>query len=202
MNIEIKQLSLQNLQISENEERTFIGIASAEVSDGEGDVVLIDGISTRFYELNPVVLANHDNSTDSIIGKAVDWKREGNIFKVKIALSNAPLAIDCWEKIKKGELKGLSMGFIPKEIRKPTPKDRERFGDDVYKVISKCELREISLVPVPSNQVALVLETSEKALDLQKTPPTPKVITVTWDSHKEILEKTKNEILKKKYNIK
>lgn len=51
---------------------------------------------------------------------------------------------------------GVSIGFVPVEVRKPTKKDKEQFGEDVLSVISKWKLLEWSIAPVQANPESVV----------------------------------------------
>ncbi|OWK46612.1 hypothetical protein FRUB_00311 [Fimbriiglobus ruber] len=52
-------------------------------------------------------------------------------------------------------LKGFSIGFLPVEIRDPTPEEVTKFPD-LQRVITKSLLLEYSVVAVPANPLALV----------------------------------------------
>jgi len=124
----------------------FSFIASTAAVDRQGDSVAQSGWELANYMLNPVMLWAHDYSampvaraidisvdpTKGLVGKAEFAPAEGNPFAAQLKIM-----------VEEGFVSALSVGFIPKE----------RQGN----VITRSELLEISFVPVPANQEALML---------------------------------------------
>jgi len=129
-------------------------VASTDAVDSYEEIVEQDWQLER-YRANPVVLFGHD-SRDLPIGKATFCEvvqRNGRMqleCTIQIASAKAnPLAEQVWNSIEEGTLRAVSVGFIPGEVRA-----EKRSGRQVL-VLSKNELIEISVVPIPANPEAL-----------------------------------------------
>jgi HK97 family phage prohead protease len=129
--------------IGEGEDNgTFEVIASTSVVDRHGEIILQEGIDTKNYMKNPVILLSHDYWALPI-GKAtsvelVDGK---TIVKGVFASGEAnPIAQQVRKLYDAGILKTVSVGIMVKEWEAQT--------------ITKCELLELSFVSVPANPEA------------------------------------------------
>lgn len=124
----------------------FSFLASTAAVDRQGDSIDQAGWDLGNYMKNPVMLWAHDYSSlpvaraesitvdpmKGLVGTAVFAPAEGNPFAEQLKVM-----------VQEGFVSALSVGFIPKE----------RNGN----IITKSELLEISFVPVPANQEALML---------------------------------------------
>jgi len=144
-------------------------IASTADIDGDGDIVEQDFVFERFNK-NPVVLFAHD-SRSLPIGQAINTRTEGGVLRttVKFASKAAnPIAENVFQLVKEGVMRAMSIGFLPRDIRREVRDEKEVF------ILSKNELFEVSVVPIPSNPNALA-EAKSKALNASKkshlTPP-------------------------------
>lgn len=115
-----------------------------------GFSILTEGIDLTRFAKNPVMLSDHWNSNWNVIGKWFDVKKAGSIltgmpdFDVE---DQDAAAIS--GKVERGYINACSMGIIF---------DRENLTVVAGKVIlTKCELVEVSIVPVPSNANAVRL---------------------------------------------
>jgi len=162
LNRNIKALVATNIEpLNGNDERTFTCIMSYELCDREGEVVLVDGIQLNEFKMISPLLFNHE--LDEPIGKVLEVAKEGLFIRAKCQIAkNVAKCDEIWELIKQGVLQAVSVGFIPLEIRHPTPLDIQKFGQDVQAVISKCKLLELSVVSVPANQMAMITQVSNK----------------------------------------
>jgi HK97 family phage prohead protease len=153
--------------------RTAEFVASTEAIDSYDEVVEQDWILDR-YKRNPVVLYAHNQPTGGgmlggsalrqretfPIGRAQSVKVVGNKkdgtkrLEAKIefvpegTFEEADIA---WKLVKSGFLRAVSVGFMPHDARKERRGDREVF------VLSRNELFEISVVPLPANPEAVAL---------------------------------------------
>lgn len=128
-----------------------------EQKNSYGFYVLTSGISLARFEKNPVMLDYHFLSNHAVLGKWTDVRKEGNLLTM---LPDFDTEDDDTKKIagkvERGFIKGCSMGIIWH------PDDLEWIGDKL--VLTKCELYEVSIVAVPSNQNAIHLYNSELQL--------------------------------------
>lgn len=127
-------------------------LASTEHTDRDMEIIKQDGIDLKQFKANPVILFGH-NYHSPPIGKSLKTvvTEKGLEMDIKFASKKAnPLAPQIQQLMKEGILKAVSIGFIPKE------RDEED-----SKIITKSELLELSIVPVPANPHALALAMSK-----------------------------------------
>lgn len=119
-------------------------VISDESVDRQGEIIKQDGWDFENFKANPVILFGHD-SYDLPIGKAVDIYTEGTqtFAVIEFAVDIYEKAAIVWNMIKAGILNTVSVGFINQEYDNET--------------LTKNELLEISIVPVPANPNAVVL---------------------------------------------
>lgn len=119
-------------------------IISDESVDRQGEIIKQDGWKLDNYLQNPVVLFGHD-SYDLPVGKTVDIYTEGDktYAVIEFAAEIYDKAKTIWEMVKNGILRTVSVGFINEEYE----------GNE----LTKNELLEISIVPVPANPNAILL---------------------------------------------
>lgn len=133
------------------ETRSVRVVASTETVDRHGTILEQDWL-LESYSRNPVVLYSHA-SRELPIGHASDVRVEAGALVATLNFVSAeanPLAEQVWQSIQQKSLRAVSVGFYPHDVRL-----ERRDGQDVL-VLSKNELLEISVVPVPSNPDALV----------------------------------------------
>lgn len=133
------------------EDNIYEFIASTASVDRQGDSIDQSGWELENYLKNPVILFAH-NYSELPIAKAVEVIKADSalIIKIQFASEEAnPKAQQIKRLVDEGILNTTSVGFIQKE----------RNGS----IITKAELLEVSIVPVPANQDALRL--AYKGLD-------------------------------------
>lgn len=130
-------------------------LASTSAIDRQGDSVDQAGWDLKNFLSNPVILWAH-NYSELPVAKATDIKITDAGLECEFEFASAegnPKAQQVKTLFEEGFLNAVSVGFIPKE----------RKGNS----ITKSELLEISIVPVPANQEALRLAMS-KGLDVSE----------------------------------
>jgi len=144
----------------------FIGTTPSR--DRYGDVISVSGWSLKAYRKNPTVLWNHRHDIPPI-GRTVKITKDGDklLFDVEFAPAHVhELAEQVYQLCKLGFLKACSVGFIPLKS-KPLEVDEEELkaAPDLKpgRLYEKCELLELSIVSVPANREALLVE-MEKGL--------------------------------------
>ena len=169
--VNIKQEGLK----SENNENAFNFIATKEVIDRDGDVVIAKGIDLSNYKNNPIVLFAH-NWGDAPVGKAVKLSKKDGALNVSINFADTQEGQKIKYLVANGYLNALSIGFrmvqsyaqnpyltfekSMDDLKVDFPDIYSRFEKDIKngnlnRVITKSELYEISVVPVPANPSAL-----------------------------------------------
>lgn len=120
------------------------------VENTYGFSILTKGIDLTRFLKNPVMLSDHYNSNWSVIGKWSDVKKEASVLSgLPDFDTEDPDTAVVAGKVERGYINACSMGIIF---------DRENLTVVAGKVIlTKCELVEVSIVPVPSNANAVRL---------------------------------------------
>lgn len=120
------------------------GYASTFNEDLDGETITKDAFAETLddYKMNPIVLANHTNTVESVVGKTVDAKVDNNGLWVRVQLSNSQDSFTQMvrSKVQEGLLRAFSIGGL--------------FQYD-YPKIKKVKLLEISIVPIPANSQSL-----------------------------------------------
>jgi HK97 family phage prohead protease len=161
---------MEHSQLEIKQEDGWI-VASTSDVDRQRDRVFPAGLVLDNYRKNPVLIYGHSyHEPWSVIGKAGEIEVDMAGLRIKPELrepanDSDPMHIvqALWDQ---GLLKAASIGFIPLETA-----DNSLGGRD----ITKAELLEISLVPIPANQSALRL--AAKAFEAKDAdlPPTEAV---------------------------
>ena len=129
--------------------REFTGMASTPALDRVKDVIDPQGLT---YQDETPLLMNH--KSDQPVGTVTFGKAtaKGLPFKAKIATADEPGVVkdrtdEAWHSVKHGLVKGVSIGFIPKEYK---------HKDDGGTHFSKADVHELSLTAVPCNPQAMI----------------------------------------------
>lgn len=145
---EVKHL-IENTKAAAADNGTFTGlIISTEHEDRQGEIVLQDGMDASRYMENPVVLNSHNYyGIESILGLTT------KLYRVEVNGVKATAADGIWAPTDAGQMarklndagfqNAQSIGFIAQEYDKVRPN-----------VITRSQLLEWSLVPVPANGFA------------------------------------------------
>jgi HK97 family phage prohead protease len=170
--VERKQY-VSDIQIDENEEKTFIAAISTINEDIDGDIVYPQGCDLTKYVKNPVVLWNHGHSSPPI-GKIIQIQTTNTCIFAKIKMADTNNANEYWKLIKGGFLKTCSIGFIIKNYLVRGTYDFSNFiqmmglkiSDNCKRIINNFYLIENSMCSIPANSEALVMAISTKSLDI------------------------------------
>jgi len=196
------------ITIDPSEDRTCVANITTTDEDAEGDVIIPTGADLKRFTKNPVIMYAH-NYSGKPVAKAValSVNEEGITAKMKFAETEE--ANDVWSLIKGGFLNANSIGFIIKErfhrgteeFNTYVKENKIKVKDTVDRIISKFELLESSIVPIPCNPEALMVAVSEKSINLSektlKELDLPKVIVVEKkDIVEEIVIDLPEEIIK------
>ena len=135
---------------------TFKVVATTQDLDRDGEIIMIKGWNLDNYLKNPVVLANHNYTIQSIVWKMTKFTVEDNAIIVEGIFTEDT---EAWRIAKSlynsWFLKTVSVWF-----------GNEKRNNENWKIIEEAELREISFVPVPANPNALAVDKMAKAVEL------------------------------------
>lgn len=160
--------------------RTFV-LNDEKQTNSYGFRVMNAGINLDRFKANPVMLSNHWNNTDNVIGRWENIRIEGSQLKADAVFDeNDEDAKKIASKVEGGFLKGCSMGIrFSYEYMEEKP-------DGSY-WLNQSELFEVSIVAVPSNANAVKLySASGELIDEEQ-------VTLSLKSIKDsIIEKSNN----------
>lgn len=149
------------------EDAPYRFIASTDSVDREGDVMVPDGMDSTEYDRNPVVLWLHDSSMPGV-ARTRKLHRYQNRIEMDMDFPARPADLredDEWPPdkfrsyVRAGLINAVSIRARVKDggWRNPTAGDRAKYGGDAQRIIARWILEEISLVPLPMNQDAVLL---------------------------------------------
>lgn len=129
---------------------TIAGLANANTVDRMKERIVPNAWNLDNYKKNPVVLFDHGHDPTfgfMPIGKAtkVEPTEEGLYTEIEISSSKSEKISAIRDLVEEGILKTFSVGFDPKESTKSAE------NPDIIE-ITKAELIETSIVPIPMNQ--------------------------------------------------
>lgn len=136
--------------------------ASTQALDRHNSRIKPAGLDTANFSKNPIFLWGHDGyggffstpSIENVLGRIVSFDKTEDHFDIDVEFLGAdvnPRADMALGMTRAGALNTVSIGFIPREILINMENDRE------VPIITKAELLEVSLVPIPSNPEAVAL---------------------------------------------
>lgn len=120
------------------------------IKNSYGFYILTDGVGLNRFNQNPVMLSDHKNDNDNVIGKWVNITKQGPVLLAEPEFDQEDdKAKKISGKVERGIIKGASMGilFDPDKLQVVASKI----------ILTECELVEASIVPVPSNRNAIRL---------------------------------------------
>lgn len=121
-------------------------INDESIVNDRGYNVLNAGLDRTRYDINPVLLYDHD--TSQLIGRCEGMRVEGNKLIGSFVFDTASqLAAEKLRQIKDGFLRGVSAGFCILHM----------LFDEEHDTVDKWELYEVSVVTLPSNKGAVKL---------------------------------------------
>ena len=155
----IKQLTASAVKTA----RGFTATMTTEIVDHDGEVLVADGMVSKEFERNPVVLWMHDHAMP--IGKVTRIKRLPSSIVADVEFAKRPEDYEGeWFPdyiaglVAGGVLSAVSVGFREMEggTRLATKADQQKYGMEVRRVFSRWKLLELSVVSVPANSEALI----------------------------------------------
>lgn len=175
-------------------EGTFTGIASTTTEDRCGDIILAEALKKLAIkkDIVPMLFGHNSYDLESVLGTmqitGINAKNELEIQgKITLGTQSGDTA---YKHIKSGALSKMSIGFIAKEYEEISEVDEypKRYE------FKEIELLEISIVPIPANNEADILEVKqhkEKGDRMKKKENENEEEVVTREEFNELAEKVK-----------
>ncbi len=166
--IEIKTVPME--LISDGTGHRFKARITTDTLDRDGEVMIPQGMDASEFSKTGAIFWNHnyDLPVAKPVGKMVRTK---GFVDSEAEFATRP---DDYQgeffpdfaraMVNQGIVKGVSIGFIPVEVRSPSKKDVEEYGDDVRRVHSKFRLLEWSIAPVQCNPDAMIQQAISKGI--------------------------------------
>lgn len=187
----------------ENKTATFI--MSTESIDRHGDIVDQESINFNHFTKNPAFYWQHQ-SNDFPLGSWEEWWQDENpeiegtlmtLGKARFDTDIEPNAERAFNHVERGNLRMVSIGFIPHRVDYDEEKDAF--------ILYDCELLECSLVGIGSNRDALITDAEKSAKnekedvdnEAKEESAKDKAIDAQRALQKEILDEENRRVYKK-----
>lgn len=158
-----KSFMVKSDDIAENGEVTGYASTWTKTPDSYGDIV-IKGAFTETLEKrkatgHPFPLCfNHD--MDQIIGAIKEIEEDDFGLKIRATFLKSALAQEKRELVQEGIVWQFSFAYSILEVERPTEEEK---AQGIEQKLTKLDLYECSLVPVPANQTAIVTDIKSDA---------------------------------------
>lgn len=150
----------KSFELKEGENGVVEGYASTwtKTPDSYGDIVIkgafADTLKKRKATGHPFPLCfNHD--FDQIIGAVFEAYEDDYGLKIRASFLNTPAAQEKRELVKEGIVWQFSFAYSVLGSEAPTEEEKKQ---GIFQKLTKLDLYEVSLVPVPANQTAVVTD--------------------------------------------
>ena len=150
----------KSFELKAGENGIVEGYASTwtKTPDSYGDIVIkgafTETLKKRKATGHPFPLCfNHD--FDQIIGAVFEAEEDDYGLKIRASFLNTPAAQEKRELVKEGIVWQFSFAYSVLGSEAPTEEEKKQ---GIFQKLTKLDLYEVSLVPVPANQTAVVTE--------------------------------------------
>ena len=156
-------------------------LLSDESINSYGSIVKTDGIDITNFSSNPIMPFNHN--IDNILGHWTKLKKADNkLSGVAVFDEGDADSVKIMKKVNKGLINGTSIGLNVLEFIRP------KKGSDDPLVITKSELKEVSITPLPSNSNTLKLTYKNKEFIMNEDKTKEELILFLSEDNKETKE--------------
>lgn len=209
---QLLEVHRKGINLTADDEKSFTSILSSAEVDRDEEILISEGIDVKDFKNDPVILWSHKWG-EPPVGSASDIFRTKTELKIKVKMASTPFAQDLWTLIKEKHLRTMSIGFVPTEILYNGTKEFEGWykeNKELYKgankakrIFTKAVLIEGSLVSIPANTSAQILEVSKAfaaeskeklGIDKEKSKLISKLVKAPVDDNKLIEQYLKDAI--------
>jgi len=156
----VEERLYKSFELKSDENGIVEGYASTwtKTPDSYGDIVIkgafTETLKKRKATGHPFPLCfNHD--FDQIIGAVFEAEEDDYGLKIRASFLNTPAAQEKRELVKEGIVWQFSFAYSVLGAEAPTEEEKKQ---GISQKLTKLDLYEVSLVPVPANQTAIVTE--------------------------------------------
>lgn len=163
----MKTAAPMQVKATDDEARTFTGLASTWDLDLGGDVIERGAFRATLADWKkngrvlPLLDSHNGNSVRSVVGKMVDGKETTEGLEATFEIMEGPDGDEVYRRIKGGYVDGLSIGYEARAWEAPD-EDEKRGG--VWRKLTEVNLMEVSVCLWPMNLGARIADV-KTALD-------------------------------------
>lgn len=128
-------------------------VASTPARDRMGDVIELAGWKLDRFQQNPVILADHRNEVEAIVGRGKVWTDPTRGLMLEVVWADTERAKTARQLYEGGFARAVSVGFLP--VKYDLIRDEKGLVVGIH--FLEQELLEVSLVTVPANPDALMV---------------------------------------------
>lgn len=158
--VETKTISCPiEIKSIEQDQRQFTGLASTWDIDLDGDRMAPGCFKRSIDNGRRIPLLNRHQSADitrDVLGHSIAMEETPAGLLGTFEVADTRAGEDAWRLIKKGSVGALSIGFIPKQRGVEKTFDPATGKPRNVRVLKEVKLMEVSLVPFPANEGALI----------------------------------------------
>jgi HK97 family phage prohead protease len=157
-------------------------ILSDESIDSYGERVLMSGCVLDRFLKNPVMLYRHDSYDKPVIGRWKDVRIEGNQLTAEPEFDlNDEFGGEIARKYEEGFLVASSVGF---RVIETSNDPAVMLAGQKYSTITKWELFEASIVPLPANPNAIQMKAYQDEYKVKYSPEAKLILDKFLNSNK------------------
>lgn len=165
---------------------TFV-LSDGRIVNSYGFRINTQGINLTRFLANPVMLEDHIGGIGGVLGNWQNVKIDGALLMADSNFDDGDdTAVKAKGKVDRGFVKGASVGILY------NPDDMVMQPDGNWE-LTKCEMLEASITPLPSNAGALKLFVSKDGKLHQQTLEEVKLSLSALSAEEAIIDKTKNQ---------
>jgi hypothetical protein len=158
------------IEVSGDDDYLVSARITTDTLDADNEAVLPSGCDSSRFEKSGAIFAWHDYTLP--VATPIGKLRRGDRFidaTCRFPVRPADYVGEFFPDyirtlVKQKVIRGVSIGFVPREVRMPTYKDIERWGQSLSRVVSKWQLLEWSFAALQSNPDAMVVEGVRKGI--------------------------------------
>lgn len=154
------------VKATDDEARTFTGLAAAWEVDLGGDVIHRGAFKKTLSDWRkskkalPLIDQHNYGSIRSIVGKMLEAKETDEGLEATFQIIEGPDGDEIYRRVKGGYIDGLSIGYRAVKIETPTEEERRQ---GIWRHLKEVRLEEVSVVIWPMNPEARIESVKELA---------------------------------------
>jgi hypothetical protein len=156
------------VKATDDEARTFSGLAAAYSQDLGGDVILPGAFKRTLADwrkakakLIPLMDSHSRGSVRAVVGKMTEAGEVADGLEATFSVIEGPDGDEVYRRVKGGYVDALSIGYQAMEVRTPNDEEQRR---GIWRFLKEVKLLEVSVVVFPMNEDARIDLSTVKSL--------------------------------------